>query len=277
MSPDKPAENAPCEIANIHLQILGEQRCVPVAIPAGCQPIQSLLPAARELTHQITRVAVEAVERQGRTVSCRAGCGACCRQLVVISLTEAQSLAEVVAAMPPERQAVIRQRFAEALRRLETTGLLDPNEPKGDRHLIQTGTDNAGTAVPPLAQRYFQQRIACPFLEDESCGIYADRPLVCREYLVTSPAEDCAKLFELPVARVEVPVHMGGVMVQLTHKVAGVPIEAIPLVLSLEWSEAHDGALQRKNDGLELIQALVAEVENEHRRTLPERPQAAEG
>jgi Fe-S-cluster containining protein len=32
----------------------------------------------------------------------------------------------------------------------------------------------------------------CPFLEDESCSIHPDRPLVCREYLVTSPAELCA-------------------------------------------------------------------------------------
>jgi hypothetical protein len=34
--------------------------------------------------------------------------------------------------------------------------------------------------------RYFLQGVACPFLEAESCGIHPDRPLACREYLVTS-------------------------------------------------------------------------------------------
>src|SRR5262249_25604325 len=109
-----------------------------------------------------------------------------------------------------------------------------------------------------------------PFLEDESCSIYADRPLICREYLVTSPAEDCSRLFEVPVARVEVPVRMGGVMIQLTHKIAGAPLEGIPIVLALEWSEAHSGALDRQQDGLELIRQLVVETENEHRRTIDE-------
>jgi Fe-S-cluster containining protein len=258
--------NGTHDTANIHLQMLGEQCVVEVTIPLGDQPIRALLPAARELTHQITGRAVAAAEREGRTVSCRAGCGACCRQLVVISLAEAQSLSDAVAAMPPERQAVIRQRFAEAIRRLESAGLLDPSEPKGNRHLIHPGPVKTGAAMPPLAPRYFQEQIACPFLDDESCGIYAERPLVCREYLVTSPAADCAKLYELPIARLEVPVHMGGVMVQLTHQVAGVPIEAIPLVLSLEWAEAHPGALERQRPGLELVQTLVAEIECEHHR-----------
>src|SRR5262245_29792768 len=261
MNADPAVDARPPETANIHLELFGAERCVPVAIPVGSQPVRALLPAARELTHEITAAAVAVAEREGRTVSCRAGCGACCRQLVVISLTEAQSLADAVAVMPPERQTIIRQRFADAVARLEAAGLLDPDEPMGNRHLIHPGDG------PPVAFRYFQQKIACPFLESESCGIYADRPLVCREYLVTSPAENCAKLYELPIARIEVPVHMGGVMVQLTHKIADVPVESIPLVLALEWAEAHPSALEKKHDGMELMQRLVAEIQHVHRRT----------
>jgi Fe-S-cluster containining protein len=261
MCADSAAEANSPETANIHLQMFGGEHCVSVAIPSGKQPVGALLPAVRELSHRITAAAVASAEREGRTVSCRAGCGACCRQLVVISLAEAQSLADTVSAMLPERQAVIRQRFADAVRRLEDAGFLDSSEPKGHRHLV-----HAGPPAPPLAYRYFQQKIACPFLDDESCGIYPDRPLVCREYLVTSAAEDCAKLYELPIARIEAPVRMGGVMVQLTHCVAGVPVEAIPLVLALEWAEAHAAALEKTCDGLEMMQTLVAEIENEHRR-----------
>ncbi len=264
MTTEVPPDDGSGDTANIHLQILGETHVVEVPIPQGSQPILGALPAARELTHQITARAVAAVNREGRTVSCRAGCGACCRQLVAISLPEAQSLTDAVGRMPPDRQAEIRRRFADATARLEAAGLLDPQEPRGDRHLIQSDSTNVPGHLS-VAYRYFQQRIACPFLENESCGIYEDRPLVCREYLVTSPAADCAKLYELPVARIETPLHMCDAMVQLTTRVTGIPIEAIPLVLSLEWAEHHPGALDREQDGLELLRQLIETTEAEYR------------
>jgi Fe-S-cluster containining protein len=36
--------------------------------------------------------------------------------------------------------------------------------------------------------------MACPFLENDSCSIYLDRPIRCREFLVTSDARYCAQL-----------------------------------------------------------------------------------
>src|SRR5438045_3899705 len=119
------------QTANVHLEVMGQQRTVTVDIPQDQQPVAALLPAARQFSEQIVAVAVAAVESAGHTVSCRAGCGACCRQLVVISLTDAQALSQLVASMPAERQAIIRQRFAEAIARLENADLLDATEPRG--------------------------------------------------------------------------------------------------------------------------------------------------
>ena len=114
------------ETANIHLQFADQERSVSVNFRLGQQTVRELLPIARDVAQHITGMAIETVERQGRTISCRAGCGACCRQLVVISLVDAQSLADLVASMPRERQAVIRERFATSIRRLEDAGLLNP-------------------------------------------------------------------------------------------------------------------------------------------------------
>lgn len=245
------------EPANIHLQLAGQTRTVEVPIPAGKQPISALFPAARAIAHEIIGFAVEQAERDGRKVSCCAGCGACCRQLVVISLAEAAALAELVANLPVERQTVIRQRFADALARLEAAGLLDAAEPRGDRHLIQPML----SGELPLAVRYFRLQIACPFLEDESCSIHPDRPLVCREYLVTSPAERCTRLFQEPIETIELPVHVESAMVRTIHRIAHAPVEAIPLVLALEWAEHHAGFLDRPEDGLAMLQALVEEIQ----------------
>jgi Fe-S-cluster containining protein len=245
--------------AKIHLQLDGNERIIETPIPFGEQSVQTLFPAARAIVHQIVDQAVAAAEREGRQVSCCAGCGACCRQLVVISLADASALADLVAAMPAERQVVIRERFAQAIARLEAAGLLDAAEPHGERHLVQP-VRSAG-ALPPLAVRYFQQQIACPFLEEESCSIHPDRPLVCREYLVTSPAERCSRLFSEPVDKLELPVYVADAMVRTIHRVAGAPLEAIPLVLALEWAEAHPQALSHQADGLAMLTALVEEVE----------------
>lgn len=249
------------ETANIHLQILGETRTVEVPIPDGQQPVAALFPAARALAHEVIACAVRKAEEAGRSVSCCAGCGACCRQLVVISQAECESLSELVAAMPPERQAVIRERFAQALTRLEAAGLLDQREPLGERHLIQPMPAEGSRIAPPLAWRYFQQQIACPFLEDESCSIHPDRPLVCREYLVTSPAERCARLFEEPVNKIELPVYIANAMVQTIHHLTGAELESIPIVLALEWATAHPQALKQTTNGLELVQTLVAQTQ----------------
>ncbi|HEY2414744.1 MAG TPA: YkgJ family cysteine cluster protein [Pirellulaceae bacterium] len=265
MSSDSRCDGDDSQTVHLHLQVLDQQRTITLNVAAGDGPIGDVLPVARQLSEQLTAIGIETAARDGRQVSCRAGCGACCRQLVAISLPEAMALADVVAAMPPERQVVVRRRFAEALDRLEANGLLEPKQPDRDRYLTQPTAAGRSVAAP-LAQRYFRQGIACPFLEEESCSIYADRPLVCREYLVTSPAEDCDRLFETPVERVELPVRVGNVMVQLAHRVGGAPCETIPLVLALEFAEAHRDEFKELHRGLDLVAELVSETAAEQRR-----------
>jgi len=82
-----------------------------------------MLPVIQGFADALIDVAVKAVEEKGRTISCKAGCGACCRQLVPISETEARRIADLVEEMPEPRRAAVRQRFADARRRLEEAGM----------------------------------------------------------------------------------------------------------------------------------------------------------
>jgi Fe-S-cluster containining protein len=259
------------DTANIHLSLLGEERTFSVPIRLGKRTPLELLPAARELTMQATAVAVAQAQARAKQISCRVGCGACCRQLVAISVVEAQALADVVAAMPAERQQVIRARFAEALRRLEEALMLDPKGPKGRRALMVMGQGDASKLRDEVGQRYFRLQIACPFLEDESCSIHAERPLVCREYHVTSPAEKCAKLYEVRVDKVEPPLHMSGVLARAADRIAGTGARTIPLVLALEWVEARGAKLRQEYDGLEMFKTLLSEMDKEHEKPFEER------
>jgi Fe-S-cluster containining protein len=247
------------DIANLHLG----DHVVSVPIPATPATLLDLLPSARELTNQLTALTVDASRAAGRDISCRAGCGACCRQLVAISIVEAESLARLVESMPAERQAIVRQRFADAVRTMETMGLLDPAHPAGDRAIVAIDQGSPEVTRREAGRRYFAMQVPCPFLEDESCGIHPERPMVCREYHVTSPAENCSRLYELGVDRLLSPVRMSEVMARTGHRVAGLEEGMIPLTLSLEWSARHRAQMDVTKDGMELFRTMIGEIDPE--------------
>jgi Fe-S-cluster containining protein len=167
------------QTGQVVLVVGGERVPLELTVPVAPVNVERLLPILRGLSSLFAERAAKQLEAKGRAISCRAGCGACCRQLVPLSPSEARALARLVDALPEPRRSLIRGRFERALETLEAAGLLD----------------RMGTRTPAersaLGAAYFQQGIACPFLEDESCSIHPDRPMACREYLVVSPAENC--------------------------------------------------------------------------------------
>jgi len=200
-------------------------------VPPGLARVDQLLPMARALTEQIVDLTVSQVEEEGRKISCRAGCGACCRQLVPIAEAEARGIRDLVASLPEPRQSQVKARFAEALLRLDAAGLLAPLRARAD-------WDNARRREIGLA--YFRQGVPCPFLEDESCSIHPERPLACREYLVTSPPEHCADPRVGHVEGVKMPASVWTAVARLDPVEPGArSIRWVPLILALEWTEAH--------------------------------------
>src|SRR2546423_12084461 len=167
----------------VALTVRGQRLDVEVRIPDGKLPVAQMLPVFRSVAENFVDMGVAKEKKAGRTVSCQKGCGACCRQLVPISAIEAREVAKVVERMPPKRKEMILRRFAEAREKLADAEMLDPL-----LHPDHYGDDQ----MRALGREYFNLGIPCPFLEDESCSIYLDRPITCREYLVTSPATNCA-------------------------------------------------------------------------------------
>jgi Fe-S-cluster containining protein len=180
---------------------------------------------------------------------------------VPISPAEAVRLAEVVEAMPEERRAAVKQHFAGAVKKLEERGLLDRRAPRGRAALV-SAKKGAKAAWEDVSRRYFEAKIPCPFLEDESCSIYPERPMVCREFLVTTPAERCAT-WGPGVRAVPRLARMGEVMRELGNELLGRGDRDVPLALALEWAEAHGAALEFEGDGEELAMALVQRIQAE--------------
>ena len=185
----------------VRLSIGGVPRELEMTVPATPVKPQRVLPILQMLTNGFVGESVEASAAAGEPISCKAGCGACCRQPVPISEVEVRHLADLVEAMPEPRRSVVRQRFADAVEQLEQIDWFDRLD------AAAADPEGAGEKRVELALEYFGRGLACPFLEEESCSIHPDRPLACREYLVTSPAENCSRPSPETVRLLKLPVN----------------------------------------------------------------------
>lgn len=243
----------------VHLRVLDEEHTITARARIGPTRLMELLPLARAVSGGVSAIAIAHEQAQGRAISCKVGCGACCRHLIPIAPAEAIRLSEVVDAMPKERRRAVKKRFEKAVLRMEQAGLLDPRRPRGQAALRSVKTDPAET-WEDASRRYFEARIACPLLEDEACGAYAERPMVCREYSVTTPAELCSTLSH-DARDVPRPVHMGEVMTAATNELLDREDLGVPLAMALEWAAAHRERFRAEGDGEEMAMVLVRQIQ----------------
>lgn len=222
-----------------------------LTLPAAPTRLESLLPVFQRVADGLVDLAANRAGAQGRTISCAKGCGACCRQLVPISEVEARRIGRLVEGLPEPRRTEIRARFERARERLAEAGLLSKLENR-------EGFEEAEIASFGLA--YFHLGIPCPFLEEESCSIHKDRPITCREYLVTSPAANCADPKPGTIDQVELP---GKVWTALARAgLTGPPariIPWVPLVLAPGWASAHPDASEPRPVE-EMVGSVFAEL-----------------
>lgn len=162
-----------------------------VTVPVSPVKPHRMLPIFQQMANSFVDLGVEAAKMQGRTVSCKAGCGACCRQPVPISETEVYRIAEIVEELPEPKRTQVKEKFAAAAGHFNDIGWFERFREYSAtaRH---KDPDDAVREGRDIVLEYFYEGVACPFLEDESCSIHKERPVVCREYLVTTPSENCS-------------------------------------------------------------------------------------
>src|ERR1043165_3190392 len=170
-----------------------------LTVPARPVKPQAMLPVFQKMANAFADLGVRAVESVNRSVSCKKGCGACCRQPVPLTEVEIYYIAQLVDDLPEPRRAEIRTRFEKADAHFNGKGWLPRLE----------ACETEGE-VERVVLDYFFEGIPCPFLEEESCSIHADRPITCREYLVTSPSEQCSNPIATMLDRVPLPMTVTG-------------------------------------------------------------------
>ncbi|MCX6613408.1 MAG: hypothetical protein NTW74_21490, partial [Acidobacteria bacterium] len=58
-------------------------------VPALTADLQGLLPVFRSITDDLVTIAIGQASAENKTISCKAGCGACCRMAVPVAEPEA--------------------------------------------------------------------------------------------------------------------------------------------------------------------------------------------
>jgi Fe-S-cluster containining protein len=237
-------------------------------VPAGQTNLTQILPVIQSLEDSLIAGVASQLSQAGRAISCKAGCGACCRQMVPISIFEAEALSAWIRTLPETRQQELAGRFHQALLKLAASGLVD--------RMVNEDWLADTASARQLAVEYLYQRIPCPFLENESCSIHPIRPLICREYLVTSPAEHCFDPVNLEVVPVRLPLNFSRVL-----NTIGAELEQsircwIPLLFLFAWmkGDAHPGE-RISGDGPQVLYEFVKRI-SAGRPPTPEAEPAAE-
>jgi hypothetical protein len=221
-----------------------------LAIPAEPIRLSDLARLVMPLDEQIVALGVKKHLPTLGAVSCKKGCDSCCYQLVPISPPEAFMIHDLVSAMPEARQEEVLTRVVDAEAALESFGL-DENAFSG------MSNDNE---LRKLLIAWHRQGIACAFLENGECSAYTSRPSGCREYLVTSPAENCSKLGEVVVRRLPISIRMSLALARVSARLLGGEPTIFPLTLAIGWAEAHEEEGLRRYDGYMLVNMLLEEL-----------------
>lgn len=257
--PRTTSNRASYDDAKIHLNVLGQEHEIDCTVRIGRARLSELLTLTRSIESKLTAIAAEHAASQGKTVSCKKGCVACCRHLVPVSPLEAKRLAELVAAMPSEQRKAITRRFDEILSKMEMAGILGPKSGTARSALTSKETDHAA-AWNDVSLTYFRLHIDCPFLQDEACSIYEERPMACRQFnAVTDPAL-CTTL-DPNVETLQRPVFMSEVLTDAVNAIAKTRAPAIPLALALEWAHANGKHLSGEYDGESMFWKLLEVME----------------
>jgi Fe-S-cluster containining protein len=226
-----------------------------VDVPTGFVPVTAIVPLMRRLGEAAHGLEQVRTTEAGQSISCQKGCAACCRMMVPVSAPEAFLLKDYVRTLPPERQARIAERLAQAKSLLLSHGLWSRL-----RDMAESEQPLNDEALDPINRDYYALRMPCPFLENELCSIYEERPAACRELLVTSPADWCQDLVKNPVVEVSPPARIGSALSLVWGELTKTAPRLIPLPLALDWAERHRQENEAKWPGTQLLDQALDKV-----------------
>ena len=233
----KGAENdshCDAKVVILDLDVLDEKIHFRIGVGQGRARLADIVPLARTISTKITEVVLKNIYSKGYQIPCYKGCSACCnRCLVPLSVPEAFRLNEDIKKAPVLKRESIWRDCLNASRHI-----LLHKPPKKIVHRSTEDSSNKPADINLISSWYTSFNLACPFLQQDVCTIYEQRPLACREHYIIGSAEGCSE--EHSSAEVlEMPIQMPNALSQLASELEGTGEEALILPLALVWCKQN--------------------------------------
>lgn len=216
--------NYPCdtEIISFELDVAGKTVQFRIDVAAKQATLADMVPLARALSTKVALVVLDSLRENKKNVPCCKGCSACCSYLIPMSVPEVFRLREELSAMPTDYSSrILRSCLDTAERILDNKFESEDEQPKMNN----------------VSEWYSGLEQACPFLSDELCTLYDQRPLACREHIITGQSFFCQPEHKGEPNVVPMPVSILEVMGKLSAELEQSEIEAVMLPLAFAWAE----------------------------------------
>ncbi len=237
------------ETFSLELDILGKPTCLRINVAPVQARLSEMAPLARAISTKLALATLERLRENGKSVPCCKGCSACCSYLIPLSVPEAFCMAEELFALPPEKGKTLLQSS------LDTAKTILEQMPE-DFNTGESPTDS-GIRSSQLGTWYAGLRLHCPFLSDDLCVMYDQRPIACREHVVTGSATSCnvEGTDEPDVAKM--PVSVLECLGRLAAELEQSEVEAIMLPLALPWAQENTERSNRTWPAVTMVEQFI--------------------
>lgn len=206
--------------------------------------LPDIVPLAQAICNKLSKAVMDTLNSNNTPVSCQKGCSTCCNYLVTLSLPEIYYLQEMLSYMPEDYHRSVLQSCLEAAQKILRN---NANKPE----MTQT------TELDLISRWYSELNLACPFLSDDTCEIYEDRPLACREHMVISNPKSCKNDSQADPDVVSPSVSVLEALGQLTAELEQSEIEAVILPLAFISTDDYFESSGHAWPAIDMVQRFV--------------------
>jgi len=245
--------NSDGEIVSFDLSVADKKVPFRISITAKRAKLADIVPPARTIADKLILAFLETLAQNGQSISCRKGCSACCRYLIPLSVPEIFRFREELLAMPKDKGSRILKSCAVAAKRI-----LDESSESLDADII---TKNNLDQTDHLSKWYAGLKLPCPFLSEGLCELYEQRPLACRQHIVTGSSFFCHPDNRGKPDVIAMPVNVLEAVGQLTAELENSEIEALMLPLAFSWAQDNLRRAERTWPAVTMVKRFVEILE----------------
>jgi Fe-S-cluster containining protein len=232
------------------LDIFGKPVHLGISVAQKQARLSDITPLARTLSTKLAIMALDRLRGKGEFIPCCKGCSSCCNYLIPLSIPEAFRLREEILALPAEQGRAVFQSC------LETAKIILDDKPK-EFEITESTETNSQMQINQLSKWYASLKLACPFLSDSLCTSYEQRPIACREYIVTGSSLLCEDECSDESLSVQMPVSVLDCLGQLAAELEQSDIEAVMLPLAMPWVQENLERNERTWPAVTMVECFV--------------------